>query len=386
MWLQNIDDRLYTGVCFLDISKCFDTIDHNLLLKKMKKYGVKNIELNWFASYLSDRTQSVRQNNILSEPLEVKIGVPQGSTLGPLLFMVFVNDLPIFVNNGRCSMYADDTIVYCNNADVNHLVGNMNDTLFEVNEWYKANRLVLNISKSNSMLIGSNVNDDDIRNFQVTLGGMPLNCNQSTKYLGVHIDQNLKFETHVSELSSVLSRKLSWLARLRHIVPNNVLQLTYITYIMPVFDYACSVWGCTRKNIDVVQRLQNRAARIVSGNFDIINVRGIDLVKELGWQTIEERVNYFLSVTMYNSIYGYAPSYLCNSVVMACEANDRNTRINNTLQVDVPSSRTSDFERSFIYRASNFWNTLPHSIHMATSTESFKRLLKDYTRANTANI
>ena len=379
-WLQNMDDKLYTGVCFLDISKCFDTIDHVILVKKLQKYGVRNIELKWFQSYLDNRTQSVKHINKLSTPLSVNIGVPQGSTLGPLLFMLFVNDLPMHISNGQCSMYADDTIIYCNDRNVADLNDDLNDTLDQVNEWYKANKLVLNVSKSNAMLIHSNSECNDER-FQPILDGNFIDQVKSTKYLGVHIDDKLNFCSHINELTKTLSKKLSWLARLRHIVPSNILKLTYSTYIMPIFDYACTVWGCSNSNISSIQRLQNRAARIICGNFDIVNVRGIDLVKSLGWQTIEERINYFLSVTMYNCVYGIAPSNLCNSIIMACETSDRETRLSSGLKVSVPSTRTDVFKRSFNYRGAIAWNNLPDRAHNAVSTESFKFFVKKHNQS-----
>jgi hypothetical protein len=352
----------------------------------MEKYGIRNIELDWFRSYLRNRTQSVKHNNKLSKPLNVDLGVPQGSTLGPLLFTLFVNDLPMHVSNGRCSMFADDTIIYCNDTSTVNLNDTMNDTLNQVCKWYEANRLVLNVSKSSSMLIDSNSSTGCNDDFQLSLNGNPIEHVHSTKYLGVFIDDKLKFDIHVCELTKVLSRKLAWLARLRHIVPGNVLKLTYSAYIMPVFDYACSVWGCSRSNVNNIQRLQNRAARIICGNFDIINFRGIDLVKSLGWQTIDERINYFLGITMYNCIHGTAPMYLSNSVVMACETSDRHTRLNDTLQVHIPYCRTDKFKKSFIYRGSCIWNNLPDDIHYANSLSQFKSLLKGTHRANTAVV
>jgi hypothetical protein len=153
-WLQSIDDKLLTGVCFLDIAKCFDSINHKLLLLKLVKYGVHNVEQYWFKSYLYGRSQSVYFNNDLSKPTGIDIGVPQGSTLGPLLFMVFVNDLPMYVNKGRCTMYADDTIIHVSNENVTDVSQNLNDVLTNVSEWYIANRLALNIDKSSTMLIG----------------------------------------------------------------------------------------------------------------------------------------------------------------------------------------------------------------------------------------
>ena len=375
-WLQNIDDKLFTGICFLDISKCFDTIDHVILLQKMEKYGVRNLELKWFKSYLNNRHQSVKHKNILSKPLNVNIGVPQGSTLGPLLFTIFVNDLPIYVNNGRCSMFADDTVVYCSESNVTNLNVSVNSILQRVNDWYKSNRLVLNRTKSSAMVINPTSSKNNVIMFNPILDGKPIDQVDSTQYLGVFIDDRLKFDIHVSKLSKKLSGKLAWLSRLRKIVPLDVLKLCYNTYILPIFDYTCSVWGCTPSNINDIQRLQNRAARIISGNFDTVNTRGIYLVKQLGWQTIEERINYYLSITMYNCVYGHAPMNLCNCIIMASEANDRDTRINDTLQAHIPYCRTNSLKKSFMFRGSNIWNTLPENVKNANSVTSFKSMIK----------
>ena len=144
---------------------------------------------------------------------------------------------------------------------------------------------------------------------------------------------------------------------LKQIFPQNVSELTYQTYIMPIFDYnTCSVWGCTTNNIEQIQRLQNRTARISAGNFDTINVRGIAIVRSLKWHTIQERVINFRSVLMYNCVYGNTNPNLCNAIVMACEASDRCTRFNDTLLVDVLFCRTNLMKRSFLYRGSQFWN------------------------------
>ena len=377
-WLQNIDDKLLTAVCFLDISKCFDTIDHRILLEKMNKYGIKDTELKWFKSYLNNRSQSVFYKNKLSPALSMKLGVPQGSNLGPLLFVLFVNDLPLHVRNSRISMFADDTIIYNCSTDARALVEELNETLVSVNEWYISNRLTLNVSKSNIMFISNLINGDTLDNFSVSIGDVPINQTDVTKYLGVLIDNKLKFDVHINNLVKNLSSKLRWLSGLRHIVPRKVLELVYFTYILPIFDYACSLWGCTNANVAIIQRLQNRAARIITAQFDIINVRGISIVKELGWLTVKDRINYFLGVYMYRCIHGLAPLNLCNAVVMACETHDRNTRLINSNDVAIPFCRTDIMKKSFIYRASVVWNSLPNDIKMSESLEIFKKHVKQY--------
>jgi hypothetical protein len=372
-WLQNMDDKLFTGICYLDIAKCFDTISHDLLLQKLTKYGVHNVELQWFKSYLSDRSQFVTYNNKSSNYCNLTLGVPQGSTLGPMLFMLFVNDLPMYINNGRCAMYADDTVVYVSSDTVAGASQSLNDVLNNVHNWFTSNRLVLNVSKSNAMLIGNGSAAENHNNFDVLLDNSPLHTVQCTKYLGVNVDDQLKFDQHIHELVRKLNSKLSWLCRLRHSVPRHVLEITFKSYVQPIFDYACTIWGCSKANVDAIQCLQNRAARIICSNFDIVNTRGIDLVKQLRWQTISQRIDYFLSNIMYNSVYGNAPAHLVNSVVMAGETNNLNTRISNTLKVDVPYCRTNVMKRSFIYRASNVWNEMPSNLHECPSIDNFKK-------------
>ena len=149
-------------------------------------------------------------------------------------------------------------------------------------------------------------------------------------------------------------------------------------YVLPLFDYACTVWGCTDVNVNIIQRLQNRAARLITGCFDIINIRGITLVKSLKWQNIQERINYFLSIHMYNCIHGNAPLHLVNSIVMACDVHEVNTRLANSSNVVIPECHTQYFKRSFLYRASVIWNSLPEELKDCNNVNLFKCKAKIY--------
>ena len=377
-WLQNMDDNLKTGVTFLDISKCFDTINHKLLISKLCKYGIRNDESKLFQSYLMDRCQSVYYNNELSDALNINIGVPQGSNLGPLLFILFINDLPNFIANGRVTMYADDTIIYCKGNDIDEISNNLNECLERASKWFSENCLVLNANKTVSMLIGSNSNLDNECDLSLKLDNCEVQNVPVTKYLGVHVDASLKFDKHIHETVKKINGKLAWLGRLRLTLPQNLLELVYKTYVLPLFDYACTVWGCTNANVNIIQRLQNRAARIITGCFDIINVRGISLVKSLKWQNMQERINYFLCIHMYNCIHGNAPQHLVNSIVMACDAHEINTRLSNMLNVILPECQSQLFNRSFMYRASIVWNTLPEELKDCTTLDLFKSKVKVY--------
>ena len=152
-----------------------------------------------------------------------------------------------------------------------------------------------------------------------------------------------------------------------------MLNRQYLSCIQPCIDYAISVWGaCSVQNKDLVSRLQRRAARIVTGNFDFINVRGSELVKQLGWQTIEERRNYFTATLMYRCIYEQAPIRLINELVMITDSHERNTRSAAHLNVKIPKPNVELFRNSLRYRGALLWNSLPSELKTATNVDVFK--------------
>ena len=155
---------------------------------------------------------------------------------------------------------------------------------------------------------------------------------------------------HVNNLTVKLAKLIGWLGRLIKTLPTGLLHIVYNSYVLPNFDYACTIWGSANVNTKCIQRLQNRAARIICNNFDIINDCVIDLVRELQWLSISLRINYFLCVLVFNCIHGNAPRYLSDSIDMASHMHDRNTRLNMSSDVNVPLGRTHYMRSSFIYR------------------------------------
>ena len=154
-WIDGICDGLITGVCFLDIQKCFDSIDHELLKSKLHHYGIQNNELLWFSDYLSNRSQVVSYGEKVSDINYLDIGVPQGSVLGPILFTVFINDITQNVANGVCNLYADDTVVFYQGHTCEEVNSALQECIINLSEWYKDNNLTLNAAKSEVMFISS---------------------------------------------------------------------------------------------------------------------------------------------------------------------------------------------------------------------------------------
>ena len=147
-WLCNMSDGNLTAVCSFDITKCFDTINHSILLRKMEYYGLQSENIKWFKSYLNEREQMVSCHNTVSGKSTISIGVPQGS----LLFLIYVNDINWHVHLGACNLYADDTLVYCNGSTMSELKHNIQQCVSDIHEWYNQNKLVINKSKSSVML------------------------------------------------------------------------------------------------------------------------------------------------------------------------------------------------------------------------------------------
>ena len=157
-----IENKQNTLSVFLDLSKAFDTIDHKILLHKLELYGVRGLALNWFQSYLTDRKQYVLYNNVQSQTLDITCGVPQGSVLGRLLFLVYVNDIANCLTRSKLISFADDTTVFFSSKCINNLYKNLNSDLDDLTNWFKANTLALNVNKSNFMLFQPNGNQNTL--------------------------------------------------------------------------------------------------------------------------------------------------------------------------------------------------------------------------------
>ena len=368
-WLDNLTDQLLTGVCFLDIRKCFDSINHDLLKKKMSLYGVRDVELLWFTDYLDGRKQTVKHNGF-SDVASVTTGVPQGSVLGPILFLIFINDICQHIGTGTCNLYADDAVLFCQENNLAALNTSLQNGVSNISDWYRKNQLALNSMKCEVMLIQSkkctlsdllDIKIDNIRLNQV-------NC---ATYLGLKITSDLKWNDYVEMLCKKISVKIAQMRSLSGVLPTFVLKQFYISCVQPCIDYAISVWGNTsQQNINKIQRMQNYAARIVTNNYDYINHRGVNLVKQLNWMNVKQRCIYFSSILMYKCLNSLAPDYLCDEFILQSSFNDHSSRsVNN---VFIPHGN----HKSFSVHCAILWNNLPNSCKAATSLYSFKKCLQ----------
>jgi hypothetical protein len=361
----------------LDIRKCFDTIDHTLLKQKLGYYGVKDKELQWFSDYLNDRSQVVCHNKVLSDVNNITIGVPQGSVLGPILFVLFINDISQNSDTGICNLYGDDVIIYCEGSTVQEVNDKLQNCVSHLKDWYDNNRLSINTKKSEVILVSSNRrNISD--HLDITINGDNLKYVQCANYLGMKIDAHLTWNEYVDKLCSSVASKLHRLRRLKGIVSPLIMNKIYCTTIQPCIDYAISVWGQTSDfNIMKIQRLQSYAARLITNNFDYINCRSVNIIKDLNWMTVKQRCMYFTTVLMFKCIHGLAPFYLVNDIVMNFDVNGFNTR-SHPMNVYIPNVSSQLAKRSFNYSGANFWNALPSFLKDICDINDFKTKVKHY--------
>ena len=219
--LSAMDKGQLTGAVFIDLTKAFDTVNHSILLSKLCSLGVLNASppYNWFESYLSNRCQVTVCNGTKSSPETVQIGVPQGSILGPLLFTLYINDLPDYLEHCDVTLYADDTVLFISDKSLHNIKSYMNSDLEKLNNWLKLNHLTLSISKSKFMIIGSSQRLNKIDSISFKVDNIDLDEVSSFKYLGIVINNRLNWQDHVDQMFSKINKKLGLLKRIRYCLP-----------------------------------------------------------------------------------------------------------------------------------------------------------------------
>ena len=213
---RNIDLGLMIGAIFLDLRKAFDTVDHSTLLGKLFTIGVTDQEQNWFDNYLSGRSQVVGFNGVVSDGEPVTIGVPQESILGPLLFILYVNDLPDVICKCSILMYADDTVLFCSGLDVTKIENKLNDEWNLIGRWLRDNGLFLNVAKTEPMLFGIVARLKNVDRFQIQVHGHTIRRVFEFSYLGIVFDEHVNWNAHVKYVLGKAGKRIGTLGRIRN--------------------------------------------------------------------------------------------------------------------------------------------------------------------------
>ena len=287
-WYKNMDCGNLNGVLFVDLSKAFDSVDHSILLRKLSLYGICDNAIGILKSYLQNRTQCCVVNNTISESKMINSGVPQGSILGPLLFLLYINDLPNCLEFSTPGMFADDTQLSVAATNLGELEQLLNRDITNLDIWLRANRLAANATKTLFMVIASNYKLNQLAfNPNIKLNQKTIRQVTKAKLLGVSIDAELSWASHINDIiiPKVL-RGLRILRTFRGTLPTEQLVSLYNALILPHFDYCSIIWGnCGLVLKNKLQVLQNRAARIITNS--PYEVRSYKILNKLGWDNLE---------------------------------------------------------------------------------------------------
>ena len=305
-WNMEIDKGNYVGAVFVDLSKAFDMVNHTLLIDKLSSLGITGIENRWFQSYLNNRTQCVSLNGTISTPNVIRSGVPQGSILGPLLFLLFINDMPKNIVNCSIDMYADDTLIYVCHNDIDVIEKCLNEDLASLSKCLDRNVMKANVSKTKTMILGTPPRISRIRDVNIIMNGIAVERVNTFKYLGITIDANLQWNDQINNICRKMCNSLGIMRRIKPFVPQSSLVTIYNTMFLPHLDYGIILWSnCGNTNLSRIQKLQNTAMRIILSAPFRTHIN--DMLKTLGFMDVRNRISYVTGCMMYKVINGMTP-------------------------------------------------------------------------------
>ena len=386
--LVSVSDRILDAtdkgevslLCLIDLSKAFDVINHDILIRKLQLHG---IETSWFSAYLRGHTQSVSLRDgsgrgVTSLPLPNNMGVFQGSVLGPLLFTAFSNDLAFFSKSAEIFQYADDTqvLVSGKKADLGGLISRLEESLASLSRWFRGNTFKVNANKTQLIAFGSSQNLRNLPNFSVTFLDATLTPCAEVKNLGVTFDRVMSWDAHVSQLSQRCIGILTGLTHVRHSIPSPIISTLVTALVLSHVRYCISVFGNgTKKNMDKIQKIINFAARVIFGRrkFDPTS----HLLEALGWLTAQQMADHSLMTLTHRVLSQGTPTSLASELIFNRDVRERVTRQDGHLHLPKPDNNAG--KRRFGYRAPALYNRLPEDIRSLPQS-AFARALKTQLR------
>jgi hypothetical protein len=309
---------------FLDFSKAFDTVNHQILLQKLQCYGIRGVALKWISNYLSEREQYVEIDGVKSNMLAINCGVPQGSILGPLLFLVYINDLPDICKKCFPVFFADDSNLFVSGNDPEQLISTINNEMLTIVNWLNTNKLSLNVKKTHYILFKSR-RKNIVLHSNVKINNIIIDQVNYTKFLGVVIDCHLLWDEHVKYIKSKISKSLGILYKAKKYLKHRNILPIYYAFIHPYFIYCIEVWGITfNKYINSLVILHKRAVRVIKGVNRYDSTK--PLYTELKLLTVPQMYVYFVQIWMYKYYHDKQPLVFKNMFCHRSEFHTYQTR------------------------------------------------------------
>ena len=378
---QALDQSQVSCMVFCDISKAFDRVWHKGLLFKLMQNGVSGKLLNWFKNYLCSRQQKTVVQSAVSEMKTISAGVPQGSVLGPLLFLIYVNDITDSLLS-LSRLYADDSSLYCSCSSLQDLEGLLNHDLRQISVWAKQWLVNFNPSKTEAILFS-------LKREQnlpcLMFDNTEISFVEHHKHLGVTLSSNGHWSTHIENILSSASKVINIMRKYKFVLSRGALNQIYISHVRPILEYASAVWdGCTKNESDTLEKLQNEAARIVTGLTRSVSLN--NLYKECCWESLKDRRERQKLLFMYKVNNNMTPSYI-NDLVPPPVGDLSEYNLRDSQNISSITARTTLFQKSCLPSSINLWNSVDITARQNPTLTGFKSAINGlYSPSNNCKV
>ena len=369
---KGMQQKKLTASIFLDLSKAFDSLEHGAVLRKMELYGLRGCCLNWFDSYLSDRKLVVNCKTAdtgaeqTSQSYNVEFGTPQGSVLGPLIFLIFCNDLHLHLTFLSCIQFADDTTLYISHTSLNFITFALEHDLRILQDWFYANKLTLNIGKSVAILFGKHGG----KKINVCIGNETIPQLSSTKFLGIWIDENLNWKEHTNKLVLKLNSNVHLLKTGKNHLSPHALKILYFAQVHSNLTYGIGIWGSLipKETLKKLQKIQNTCMGILQ-NDTTNNILTVSDQITLDMCKLWHKKS--LGLLPKNLDQAMSTDHLNKSLLKSHPYNTRQKNLENR-----PRSTQHQYHESFLVKGNRVYSQLNKSLRACKTIQQFTRLLK----------
>jgi len=371
--LEHLDNNETCVGIYLDIMKAFDTVNHDILLHKMFNYGIRGIVYEWFRSYLTNRVQYTKVNSFVSNTTAITCGVPQGSVLGPVLFLIYMNDIYKAIPDVTVKLFADDTNVFLFDKNRQSLCLRATECLKKLNEWLIANKLTLNLTKTCYMVF---TREKD-KNFKLLLNNTKIEKVHSCKYLGIYFDDELNWQTHIDHIYNKIIKFTGILYKLRSKLEYDWLKAIYFAFVYPYLLYGIEIYANTFITyLDKLMKLNNKILRIIQNQ--PLRSHILDLYTRFNLLPLDHLHTQQLLVMAFKCLFHshLVPSIFHDYFMYNRDIHTYNTRGGNDLHIF--SQNTTYGKRTIKYKCSVAWNALPDCLKHCSTIKMFKRDSKMY--------
>jgi len=379
---REIDQGRVVVLVLLDLSAAFDTVHHDLLLDQLSsRFGLTGNALEWVASYLGDRTQSVCVNGITSSKKPLLWGVPQGSVLGPELFSDYsapiMDIIRAFGLMGHC--YADDTQIYDSfqpDVDEDNVLDRIHKGIEAIRRWMCTHKLKLNDAKTECIILGSAASLKKVRTTSIVVGGQVIQCSKSVRNIGAYLDQHMTMDNQVSNMCKSAWINLHRIRQIRQYVTSEQTKTLVHAYVTSRLDqFNALLCGLPESKLDKLRQVQHAAARLITGTRKYDHITRV--MKSLHWLPVEQRIIFKVLLLVFKALTYHQPAYLKD--LLCVYRPKRCLRSMKENKLVVPRTKLATYgDRSFSVIAPKLWNDLPPKIKACTTVPSFKSALKTH--------